>query len=142
MLCGDPAVMQAPGFDGLSFDPFSLFQDSLATTEVDIGRGQIVDALVVTPVVVMFHECFDAGLKVTREEVVFRQDAVLQGLKPSFDLAPGLRMIWSTPDMAHVLVFQPVSQITRDVTGTVAGVCIVLRPDHSQMLSGRVPVCH
>ena len=46
-------MMQAPGFDGLSFDPFSLFQDGLTTTEVNIGRGQIVDTLVIALVVVM-----------------------------------------------------------------------------------------
>ena len=31
--------MQAPGLDSLSFDPFSLFQDGLTPSEVDIGRG-------------------------------------------------------------------------------------------------------
>jgi hypothetical protein len=31
--------MQAPGFDGLSFDPFSLFQNGLPPSEVDISRG-------------------------------------------------------------------------------------------------------
>ena len=92
-------MMQAPGFDGLSFDPFSLFQDGLTTTEVNIGRGQIVDTLVIALVVVMIHEGFNAGFKVTREEVVFQQDAVFQGLMPSFNLALGLGMIRCTPEM-------------------------------------------
>ena len=35
MLCGDLAVMQAPGLDSLSFDPFSLFQDGLSPSEKD-----------------------------------------------------------------------------------------------------------
>jgi hypothetical protein len=65
MLCGDLAVMQAPGFDSLSFDPFSLFQDGLTPSEVDIGRGQIIDALVIAVVVVVIHEGFDAGLKIS-----------------------------------------------------------------------------
>ena len=93
MLCGDLAMMQSPCFDGLSFDPFSLFQDGLTTTEVNISWGQIVDALVIALVVVMIHEVFDASLKVSGEEVVFQQDTVLQGLMPSFNFALGLGVI-------------------------------------------------
>ena len=96
MLCGDLTVMQAPGFDNLSFDPFSLFQDGLTPSEVDIGRGQIIDALVIAVVVVVIHEGFNAGLKISGEEVVFQQDAVLQGLVPSFNLTlgPGMTRSW------------------------------------------------
>ena len=115
MLCGDLAVMQAPGLDSLSFDPFSLFQDGLSPSEVDIGRGQIIDALVIAVGVVVIHEGFNAGLKVSGEEVVFQQDAVV----PSFNLALGLGVIRCAPDMAHALVLQPISQITGDVAGTV-----------------------
>ncbi|MBM2712756.1 hypothetical protein JQK88_16190 [Mesorhizobium caraganae] len=35
-------MMQAPQFDGLSLDPFSLQQDGLAASEVNIGRIEIV----------------------------------------------------------------------------------------------------
>ena len=113
MLCGDLAVMQAPGLDSLSFDPFSLFQDGLSPSEVDIGRGQIIDALVIAVGVVVIHEGFNAGLKISGEEVVFQQDAVV----PPFNLALGV--IRCAPDMAHALVLQPISQITGDVAGTV-----------------------
>ena len=89
MLCGDLAVMQAPGFDSLSFDSVSLFQDDLTPSEVDIGRGQIIDALVIAVVVVVIHEGFNAGLKISGGKVVIQQDAVLQGLVPSFNLALG-----------------------------------------------------
>ena len=107
--------MQAPGLDSLSFDPFSLFQDGLSPSEVDIGRGQIIDALVIAVGVVVIHEGFNAGLKISGEEVVFQQDAVV----PSFNLALGLGVIRCAPDMAHALVLQPISQITGDVAGTV-----------------------
>ena len=40
-------MKQAPRFDGLLFDPFSLFQDGLAASEVDIGRGEVLQALMV-----------------------------------------------------------------------------------------------
>ena len=119
MLCGDLAVMQASAFDSLSFDSISLFQDGLAPSEVDIGRGQILDALVIAVVVVVIDEGFNAGLKISGEEVVIQQDAVLQGLVPSFNLALGLRMIRCAPDMAHALALQPISQVTGDVAGPV-----------------------
>ena len=42
---------QAPLVDGLALDAFAIEQDGLAVAEVDIGRGQIVQALVVALVV-------------------------------------------------------------------------------------------
>ena len=63
----------------------------------------------------MLHEGFNAGLKISGEEVVFQQNAVV----PSFNLALGLGVIRCAPDMAHALVLQPISQITGDVAGTV-----------------------
>src|SRR5258708_30716214 len=36
---GLPLVLQAALGDGLAFDPFSLQQDCLAASEVDVGRG-------------------------------------------------------------------------------------------------------
>ena len=38
----------------------------------------------------MLDERFDLGFKVTGQEVVLQQDAVLQGLVPALDLALGL----------------------------------------------------
>src|SRR5262245_55828174 len=38
-LRGFALVLQAALGDGLSFDPFSLQQDCLAASEVDVGRG-------------------------------------------------------------------------------------------------------
>ena len=40
-------MKQAPGFDSLSFDPFSLLQDGLTAPEVDVGRGEVLQALVI-----------------------------------------------------------------------------------------------
>ena len=69
-------------FDGLSFDPFSFQQDSLTPPKVDIGRDQILQALVITLVVVVGDEGLDLGLEVARQIVILQQDAVLQGLMP------------------------------------------------------------
>jgi hypothetical protein len=41
-------------------------------------------------VVVVIDEGADLPFEVSRQEVVFQQDAVLQGLVPAFDLALGL----------------------------------------------------
>ena len=38
-------MLQAPQFDGLSLDPFSLKQNGLPACEVDVRRGDIVEAL-------------------------------------------------------------------------------------------------
>ena len=65
----------------------------ILSPEVDVFGGEVVDALVVSPMIIMIDECLDLGFQVCREKVVFQQDAVLQGLMPSFDLALSLRMI-------------------------------------------------
>ena len=79
-------MKQAALFDGFAFDPFPFQRDDLAAPEVDVGGGEIVEALVVAAVVVMIDERRDLPLEITRQEVVFQQDAVLQGLVPSLDL--------------------------------------------------------
>ena len=40
--------MQAPRFECLPFDPFTLFQNGFVTPEVDVGRCDVVDALVIS----------------------------------------------------------------------------------------------
>ncbi len=62
---------QAPQFDGPSPDPFSLEQDSLAASEVDIGLSEIAEALAIAPMVVALDEGCDLGFKIARKEVVF-----------------------------------------------------------------------
>jgi hypothetical protein len=43
-------VKQASVLEGFAFDPFSFQQDGLTSPEVDIGRRQSVDALLVAQV--------------------------------------------------------------------------------------------
>ncbi len=64
MLSGDPEVLQALMFDGLLLDPFTLSDDGFDPSEVDVGRRHVVQALVVTLMVVVFYEGFDLSLKV------------------------------------------------------------------------------
>ena len=49
-------MQQAPLIDSFAFDPFSCLQDGLAASEVDVGRGEIAEALVVSPVIVVIDE--------------------------------------------------------------------------------------
>lgn len=92
MLCGLAAMLQASGFDGVSFDPFSFQQDGLTTPEVDVGRRQVADALVVPEMVVVGDEVADLLLEVTGEIIVLEQDAVLERLMPALDFALRLGM--------------------------------------------------
>ena len=79
-------MLQAPMFDSLSLDPFALADDGRSPAEVGVGRCHIVQALMIAPMVVVFDERFDLGLKVAGQEVVLQQDAVLEGLVPALDL--------------------------------------------------------
>src|ERR1051326_7430683 len=102
MSCGLQPVLQAAVSNGLSLDPFSFGQDDWTASKVDVGRGEIVDALVVSAVVVVVDEGRDLGFEVAGEEVVFQQDAVFEGLVPTLDLALGHWMIGRTAQMFDV----------------------------------------
>ena len=78
--------MQASVLDGFAFDPFSFQQDGLTASEVDVGRRQIVDALVVAQVIVVGDEGFDPSLELAGQIVVLQQDAVLERQMPALDL--------------------------------------------------------
>jgi hypothetical protein len=60
------AVKQPTVLDGFAFDPFSFQQDGLTASEVDVGRGEIMDALVIAVVVrdefidLSFAQCVNA----------------------------------------------------------------------------------
>ena len=86
-------MKQAPGFDGLSFDPFSLLQDGLAAPEVDVNGREIPQALVIAPMVVVLDECVDLLPEIAWQVVILQQDAVLERLVPTFDLTLCLRWI-------------------------------------------------
>jgi len=68
---GELSVLQAPMFDGLSFDPFTLFDDGCGPAEVGGGGSHVVPALVVALVVIVLDERLDLGLEPAGQEVVF-----------------------------------------------------------------------
>jgi hypothetical protein len=93
--------------DGLSLDPLSFCEDAGAAPEVDVGWGEIVDALVVTAAVVVVDESGYLGFEIARKEVVFQQDAVLEGLVPTLDLALGHWMIGRAAQAFDLAVGEP-----------------------------------
>ena len=66
MLSGLSAVLQASGFDGVAFDPFSFQQDGLTPPEVDVGRCEVAYALVVPEMIVVGDEVADLLLEIAR----------------------------------------------------------------------------
>ena len=112
MLCGFAAVYQASVLNGVSFDPFSFQEDGLATSEVDVGGGEVGDALVVPQVIVVRDEVSDFSFEIAGQIIVLEQNAVLQGEMPTLDLALGLWMIGRATDVLHVFVIKPFGEIS------------------------------
>ena len=77
--------------------------------------GEIVEALLISGVVVVLDEGMDLLFEVTGQVVVVEQDAVLQGLVPALDLALGLRVVGRASHMIHALALVPFGQIARTV---------------------------
>lgn len=57
-------MLQAPMFNGLSFDPFSLFDDGFNPSEVGVGRRHIAEAFMVALVIAMLDERFNLDLEI------------------------------------------------------------------------------
>ena len=115
MSGGLQSVLQVTIGNGLSLDPFSFCQDGRASPEVDVGRGKIVDALVVTAVVVVGDEGRDLSFEIAGQEVVFQQDAVLERLVPALDLALGHWVIGGATPVFDVAVVEPFGEVARDI---------------------------
>ncbi len=71
-------MLQASLFDNLSFDPYSFEQDCLAASGVDIGGNEVVEALMIPPVVIVLDEGGDRPFEINGQKVVFQQDAAFQ----------------------------------------------------------------
>ncbi len=91
-LGGLCVVAQAAIHEGLALDPRPLLLDSLAAVEVDVGRGEVAQALVSPEMVVVLDEGGHTRLQFAGQVGVFEQDAVLERLVPALDLALGLGM--------------------------------------------------
>ena len=108
-------MLQAAILDCSSFDPFSLQQNGLSSAEVDVGRREIVQALVIAAMIVVIDEGVDPCFQVAGQITVFQQDAVLECLMPALDLALCLRVAGRAAHMIHVAFVQPFGEVGRDV---------------------------
>ena len=108
-------MVQSSELDGLSFDPFALEEDGLTASEVDVGRRQVPQALMVASMIVVIDEAIDVGLEVAGQVIVLEQDAVLQRLMQTLDLALGHRVIGSAANVTHVVAIEPFGEVGRDV---------------------------
>src|SRR5271157_4987082 len=112
-------MLQAAVCDCGPLDAFSLSEDRLGSSKIDVSGCEVVDALVIADVVIVPDEGVDLLLEIAGQIIVVEQNAVLQGLMPTLDLSLGLWMIRGAAYVLHVLVFEPLAQITRDVTRSI-----------------------
>ena len=68
-------MLQATICDGLAFDPFAFEEDGVSAPEVNVGRSEIVEALVIAVMVVVLDEGGDLAFEIAGQVVVFKQDA-------------------------------------------------------------------
>ena len=57
-------MLQAPVFEGVSFDAPTFFKDLSAPAEVDIRRGQVLQALVIAMMIIVLDEVADLGFEI------------------------------------------------------------------------------
>ena len=69
--------------------------------------------------VVVLAELFDLIFEIAGKEVVFEQDAVLQDLRPAFDIALCWTMHRCAAQMANLVGLDVFGQFARDVAGTI-----------------------
>ena len=112
-------MLQAAVLNGFAFDCLPSLQDGLPATGVDVGRGEVVQAFVVAPVIVVIDEGTDLGLEIAWQIVVLQQDAVLECLMPALDLALRHRVIGCAADMLDPFAVEPGGEIGGDVARPV-----------------------
>src|ERR1700760_2654529 len=76
-------MLQATVGDCLALDPFAFEEDGVGSSEVDVGRRKIAQALVIAGMVVMGHEGRDLAFEIAGQVIVLEQDAVLERLMPA-----------------------------------------------------------
>lgn len=108
-------MLEAAILDCLFLDLFPFSENGFVPPEVGIGRCEVVGALVVALVVVVFDKGPDLVFEIARPEIVFQKYAVFHGLVPPLDFALGLWMTGRAAHVFHLLFFQPLGQVARDV---------------------------
>jgi hypothetical protein len=79
-------MLQAATGDCLAFDALAFEEDGLGPSEVDVGRCEIAQALVIAGMVVMIDEGGDLAFEIAGQVIMVEEDAVLERLMPALDL--------------------------------------------------------
>ena len=109
-------VLSLASLQGSSFDTFPPGQDGSLPAEKHIGGRDVLQRLMIPPVMVLLHEVGDRAFYRPRRVVVLEFHHVLQRAMVPFDLPLGHRMVGRAPR-----VWQPVRvQIRRELLGEVA----------------------
>ena len=119
MLCRLQTMLQAAVCDGQAFDPFAFEEDALSPSKIDVGGREIVEALVISGVIISLDESRDLPFEISRQIIMLQQDSVLERLMPALDFALRHRMIRRTASVPHVLAFEPFSQLAGDIARPV-----------------------
>ena len=75
----------------------------------------------IAPMVVVLDKGGDLGFEIAGEEVVFEQNAVLQGLVPALNLALSLGMARCATHVVDFPILKPFRQVAGDVARPVVG---------------------
>ena len=62
-LSGFLLMLQSSFLDSIAFDPFSLQEDCLSVSKVDVDRGQVLQSLRVAMAIVVFHEAANLAVQ-------------------------------------------------------------------------------
>ena len=97
-------VLLLPPFERFAFDFLPCREDVMVAAEVDIGRCDVLERLVVAVVVVVIHKAGDLFFQLLGVIVMLQRHQVFHGPVIALDLALGHRVIRGAPDMADVPV--------------------------------------
>ena len=91
----------------------------MASACVSTGGCDVVQAFVVTLMIVVPDEGGNLRFEFSGQEVILEQNAVLERLMPTLDLALRLRVVRRAACVWQAFVFQIVSQIPGDIARAV-----------------------
>ena len=100
MLSRLALMVQAVVLEGQFLDRFSPFYDDCIPPKVDVGWCDVIEAVVVTVVIVMIDEGADLAFEIARQIIVFQQNPVLERLVPSLDFTLCLWVVWRATDVS------------------------------------------
>lgn len=80
-------MKQTSCLDDLSLYFFALQENCLSPAKIHIREREVLEALVASLVIIISDEGINLVFEISRKEVVFQEDAVLQGLMPALDLS-------------------------------------------------------